>query len=88
MEPNAVACHRQLMLPNAEPLLVQQLYDHLDIEQSVVWQKTLAIEFEGFDTEAESSPSPDVAVNSEELSARNMSLGEWERSQAGMYRIS
>jgi hypothetical protein len=60
----------------------------MDIEQSILWQKTHAAEFEGFDTEAESSASPDVAVNGEKLSARNMSQGESERIQAGMYRIS
>jgi hypothetical protein len=80
----AVACHRQLMLPNAEPPLVQQLHDQLNIEQSSLWQNTLAAELEVFDTVVESSVSPDVAQDNEALSARNMWLGELERLQAGM----
>jgi hypothetical protein len=84
MEPNAVACHRQLVLPNAQPLLVQQLHDQLNIEQSILWQNTLAAEFEALDTVVESAVSPDVAEDNEELSARNMSLEELERILSGM----
>jgi hypothetical protein len=84
MEPNAVAWHRQLMLPNAEPLLVQQLHDQLNIEQGILWQNPLAAELEVMDAVVESSASPDVAEDNEELSARNMSLGELERIMGGM----
>jgi hypothetical protein len=41
MEPNALARHRQLILANAQPLLLQQLHDLLNIEQSILWQNTL-----------------------------------------------
>jgi hypothetical protein len=80
----AVACHRQLMLPNAEPLLLLQLHDQLNIEQSSVWQNTPAAELEVFVSVVESSVSPDVAEHNEALSARKISLGELERIQAGM----
>jgi hypothetical protein len=84
--PNAVARHSQFMLANTEPLLVQQLHDQLNIEQSILWQNTLASEFEVLDFVAivESSVFPDVAKDSEELSARDISLGELERMLAGM----
>jgi hypothetical protein len=49
------------MLPNAEPLLMQQLHDQLNIEQNILWQNTLAAEFEVFDAVVESFVSPDVA---------------------------
>jgi hypothetical protein len=63
---------------------VQQLHDLLNIIQSILWQNTLAAEFDALETVVESSVSPDVAEDNQELSARNMSLGELEKILAGM----
>jgi hypothetical protein len=41
------------MHPTAEPLLVQQLHDQVNIEQSILWQNTLAAEFGVLDTVVE-----------------------------------
>jgi hypothetical protein len=75
---------RQLMLLNAEPLRVQQLHDQLEIVHIMLWQNTLAPEFEVLDTVVESSVYSDVAEDNEKLSTSNMSLGELERILAGM----
>jgi hypothetical protein len=81
-EPNAVHYHKQLLLPNAPMLPVQQLHDVCNIDQCSLWYEALENAFQKLDTVVERQAIVDLGSDEEfedQGTGGEMSLEEMER---------